>query len=56
MADIALGITLPIKLGKTGYFEQAFDTITQVKSNLINLLLTVKDECFNLRLVRTYTV
>ena len=44
MADIALGITLPIKLGKTGYFEQAFDTITQVKSNLINLLLTVKGE------------
>jgi len=44
MVDIALGITLPIKLGKTGYFEQAFDTITQVKSNLINLLLTVKGE------------
>lgn len=44
MADIALGITLPIKLGKTGYFEQGFDTITQVKSNLINLLLTVKGE------------
>lgn len=44
MADIALGITLPIKRGKTGYFEQAFDTITQVKSNLINLLLTVKGE------------
>lgn len=44
MPDIALGITLPIKLGKTGYFEQAFDTITQVKSNLINLLLTVKGE------------
>lgn len=44
MTDIALGVTLPIKLGKTGYFEQAFDTITQVKSNLINLLLTVKGE------------
>lgn len=44
MTDIALGVTLPLKLGKTGYFEQAFDTITQIKSNLINLLLTVKGE------------
>lgn len=44
MTDIALGITLPIKRGKTGLFEQAFDPITQVKSNLINLILTVKGE------------
>lgn len=44
MADIALGIVLPIKRGKTGYFEQAFDVITQVKSNLINLILTRKGE------------
>jgi uncharacterized protein len=40
----ALGITLPIQLGNTGYFEQAFDTLTQVKSNFINLILTRKGE------------
>lgn len=44
MTDVALGIVLPIKRGKTGYFAQAFDVITQVKSNLINLLLTYKGE------------
>ena len=44
MANGALGITLPIKRGKTGYFEQAFDVNTQVRSNLINLLLTRKGE------------
>ena len=44
MANEALGITLPIKRGKTGYFEQAFDVNTQVRSNLINLLLTIKGE------------
>ncbi len=44
MTDKALGITLPIKRGKTGYFEQAFDVITQVRSNVINLILTRKGE------------
>lgn len=44
MADTALGITLPIKRGKTGFFEQGFDTLTQIKSNLINLILTRKGE------------
>lgn len=44
MTDIALGITLPIKRGKTGFFEQAFEPIVQIKSNLINLLLTSKGE------------
>jgi phage baseplate assembly protein W len=39
-----IGITLPIRLGNTGYFEQAFDTLTQVKSNFINLILTRKGE------------
>lgn len=39
-----IGITLPIKLGNTGYFEQSFDTLTQVKSNFINLILTRKGE------------
>jgi phage baseplate assembly protein W len=40
----AIGITLPIRLGNTGYFEQSFDTLTQVKSNFINLILTRKGE------------
>jgi phage baseplate assembly protein W len=40
----ALGITLPLQRGNTGYFEQAFDTLTQVKTNFINLILTRKGE------------
>ena len=39
-----IGITLPIQLGNTGYFEQGFDTLTQVKSNFINLILTRRGE------------
>lgn len=39
-----IGITLPIRLGNTGYFEQSFDTLTQIKSNFINLILTRKGE------------
>lgn len=39
-----IGITLPLKLGNTGYFEQSFDTLTQVKSNFINLILTRRGE------------
>lgn len=44
MTDIALGITLPLKRGKTGYFEQSFDVIEQTKSNMINLILTRRGE------------
>jgi phage baseplate assembly protein W len=40
----AIGITLPIQIGNMGYFQQAFDTLTQVKSNFINLILTRKGE------------
>ena len=40
----AIGITLPLRIGNTGYFEQSFDTLTQVKSNFINLILTRKGE------------
>ncbi len=35
-----IGITLPLQLGNTGYFEQSFDALTQIKSNFINLILT----------------
>ena len=39
-----IGITLPLQLGNTGYFEQSFDSLTQVKTNFINLILTRKGE------------
>ena len=40
----AIGITLPIQIGNMGYFQQSFDTLTQVKSNFINLILTRKGD------------
>jgi len=36
----ALGILLPLERGNTGYFKQGFDTLEQLKSNFINLILT----------------
>jgi phage baseplate assembly protein W len=39
-----IGITLPLQLGNTGYFEQSFDVLTQIKSNFLNLILTTKGE------------
>lgn len=39
-----IGITFPIRRGKTGYFAQSRTALEQVKSNLINLLLTRKGE------------
>lgn len=39
-----IGITLPIQDGNTGYFAQSFDTLTQVKTNIINLLNTRQGE------------
>jgi len=42
--NFAYGITLPVKRGNTGYFEQAFSSFEQAKSNLKNLLLTRKGE------------
>lgn len=35
-----IGITVPIRGGNSGYFEQSYDTLTQVKANIINLLNT----------------
>ena len=42
--NFAVGITLPIQKGETGYFRQSFQTFEQVKSNIKNLLLTKKGE------------
>ena len=40
----AYGITSPLKRGNTGFFEQAFTSFEQAKSNLKNLLSTAKGE------------
>ena len=40
----AYGITLPVMKGNSGYFNQAFSSFEQAKSNLKNLLLTNKGE------------
>lgn len=40
----AYGITLPLQRGETGFFNQAFTSYEQAKSNLKNLLLTRKGE------------
>lgn len=39
-----LGITLPLRLGANGYFENTTDPMAQIKTNLSNLLLTQKGE------------
>lgn len=44
MASNMLGITLPIARGRRGYFSNTNDVLTQIKSNLKNLLLTRKGE------------
>ena len=41
---IPIGITLPIRGGNSGFFEQSFDTLTQTKSNILNLLNTRQGE------------
>jgi phage baseplate assembly protein W len=44
MATRILGVTLPVRLGSNGYFETTTDLLTQIRSNLKNLLLTRKGE------------
>lgn len=39
-----LGLLLPIEKGPSGYFRRGFDVMTQMKSNLTNLILTKKGE------------
>ena len=39
-----LGITLPIERGNSGNFAQGRDVLSQVRSNLTNLILTRKGE------------
>ena len=42
--DVAVGLSLPLQSGNNGYFQQTFTTMEQVKSNVINLLLTIPGE------------
>ena len=39
-----IGITLPVAHGPAGYFNQSFNMIDQIKSNIIMLLKTKKGE------------
>ena len=40
-----LGINLPIQLGpNSGYFDQSFDSFTQMRMNIINLIRTMPGE------------
>jgi len=39
-----IGLTIPIQDGNSGFFNQSFDTLTQVKTNIINLLNTRQGE------------
>lgn len=39
-----IGITLPLRRGNTGYFEQSIELYRQVRSNFKNLILTKKGE------------
>ena len=42
--NFAIGLTLPLQKGNTGYFAQSFVTSEQVRSNIINLLKTKRGE------------
>jgi len=44
MALNFIGVTLPIRKGQTGMFEQSTETVQQIRSNFKNLLLTKKGE------------
>lgn len=35
-----IGVVLPIRNGSSGYFEQSYDSLSQTKSNILNLLNT----------------
>ena len=44
MAQKFIGITLPVRMGQTGMFDQSTTIIQQVHSNFKNLILTKKGE------------
>jgi len=44
MVKKAIGLKIPFRLGRDGYFEMNTDTVSQVSSNIRNLLLTKPGE------------
>ena len=42
--DSKIGLSLPMAMGRNGYFKQTSNLLEQTKYNLKNLLLTVKGE------------
>ena len=44
MSQKFIGITLPVRMGQTGMFDQSTTVIQQVHSNFKNLILTKKGE------------
>lgn len=44
MSQKFIGVTLPIRLGRTGMFDSSVNLIQQVRSNFKNLILTKKGE------------
>ena len=41
---MSIGFTLPLRRSNGGYFEMSNDLMTQIKSNFINLVSTMKGE------------
>jgi len=39
-----IGLTLPLQRGNNGYFSQSYDSITQIRSNLLNFFKTRPSE------------
>jgi phage baseplate assembly protein W len=39
-----IGLSIPIQRGSAGYFDQTYDTVSQTKMNIMNLLNTVRGE------------
>lgn len=44
MPKTAIGLSLPLRMGKNGFFETNDDTISQIQSNIKNILLTKPGE------------
>lgn len=44
MSQKFIGVTLPVRLGQTGMFEQSLTAIEQTRTNFKNLILTKKGE------------
>ena len=42
--DISVGVTLPLQNGQNGFFDSSMTTLEAAKSNIKNLLLTMKGE------------